>query len=139
MADDPKHADTPADTFIRGVLTASVFFNIGGAVMFTFPASILGQLAGLPAAVPLVYRATVALFVLIFAGAYAWLARQPVIDRPMVALAAAGKAGFFSLTVALWLLTEVPAQTVQLAAGDLVFAALFLRWLLAVPAAGTTH
>ncbi len=104
--------------------------NLVAGVVFAFPSSPLGQLVGLPLVVAPLYRATVALFVLTFGGAYAWLARQPQIDRPMVALAAIGKLGFFTVTFLLWLFAAVPAQVTLLASGDLLFAALFLRWLM---------
>jgi hypothetical protein len=37
------------DTFLRGSLWVSVVYNFGGALLFAFPSSSLGQLAGLPA------------------------------------------------------------------------------------------
>ncbi len=118
------------DNFIRRGLWVSFVLNVGAAVLFAFPSSPLGQVAGLPAAVPLLYRALVAFFVLLFAGAYAWLARQPQIDRPLVALAAIGKAGFFALIVIFWLLGAAPGRAVLAAIGDLLLAGIFVGWLL---------
>ena len=118
------------DNFIRRALWASVAFNAGGAVLFAFPASPLGQIAGLPDAVPLLYRVLVAFFVVLFGGSYAWLARQPTIDRPLVAFAAIGKAGFFAITVVFWLLGAVPGRAVLGASGDLLLAGIFAGWLL---------
>jgi len=46
---------------------------------------------------PPIYCALLALFVVLFAGAYAWLALQPNINRPLVAFAAIGKAGAFAV------------------------------------------
>lgn len=119
------------DAFIRRVLWTTAFANLGAGAMFAFPASAVGQLAGLPASVPPLYRATVGLFVLIFAGAYAWLARQAEIDRPMVGLAAIGKLSFALITFALWAAAAVPGRTALVAGADVVFAVLFLRWLMA--------
>lgn len=104
-------------------------FNLGGAALFAFPSSPFGQLAGLPSHVPGLYRALLTLFVLLFGGAYAWLARQEQIDRPLVALAAIGKAGAFAVIGGFWLLGVSPGRTALLASGDFVFAGLFAVWL----------
>ena len=74
--------------------------------------------------------APLAFMVALFGGAYAWLARAPRIDRPMVTLAALGKTGFFVVVCAAWLLGEAPGRVVLAAIGDLVFAAIFAWWLL---------
>jgi hypothetical protein len=114
---------------MRRALWASAVYNLGGALLFAFPDS-LGRLAGFPAPVPRFYTALLAFFVALFAGAYAWLARQPQIDRPLVALAALGKAGVFAIILAAWALGDVPGIGVLAASGDLVFAAIFAWWLL---------
>jgi hypothetical protein len=114
---------------MRRVLWASAAFNLGGAFLFAFPASPFGQLAGLPLHVPGLYRALLALFVLLCGGAYAWLARQEPIDRPLVALAAIGKAGAFAVIGGFWLVGLSAGRTALLASGDLVFAGLFAAWL----------
>lgn len=118
------------DNVLRRALWVSVVFNLGGAIVFAFPSSPLGQVAGLPAAVPALYRVLVVFFVVLFAGAYAWLAGQPTIDRPLVAFAALGKVGFFAIIVIFWLLGETPGRGVLAATGDLVLAGLFAWWLL---------
>ncbi len=117
-------------TIIRRALWASVFFNLGGALAFAFPAS-LGRLAGLPGPAPHLYTAFIAVMVTLFAGTYAWLASQPVIDRPLVAFSALGKTGFFVVVLGCWLLGEAPGRGVIAASGDLAFAAIFAWWLLA--------
>jgi len=119
-----------SDDSIRRILWTSAFFNLGGALLFAFPASI-GSLAGLPAPVPTVYSMLIVLFVLLFGGSYAWVASQPTINRPMVALGAIGKAGAFVVVALCWLAGAVPALSVLAIAGDLVLAVLFARWLVA--------
>jgi len=116
------------DRLMRRALWASTVFNLGGALAFAFPGS-LGALAGMPSPVPALYAATIAFLVTLFAGTYAWLASQPVIDRPLVAFCAIGKAGFFAIVVACWLAGAAPARGVLAAFGDLVFAAIFAWWL----------
>jgi hypothetical protein len=71
-----------------------------------------------------------AFFVVLFAGAYAWLAVQETIDRPLVALSAVGKAGVFSIVLVFWLLGRAPGRGVLGAAGDLALAGVFAWWLL---------
>jgi hypothetical protein len=116
------------DRFIRRVLLASAVFNVGGALAFAFPSSV-GKLLGLPPDVPTLYLALVTLFVLLFGGLYAWVALQPRIDRPMVALGAIGKAAAFFVFLGCWAAGEVPARAVLGGAGDLALAAIFAWWL----------
>ena len=115
---------------MRRALWTTTAFNIGGALLFAFPGSPLGALAGLPSGVPAAYRALTALFVLLFAGAYAWLATQPTFDRPLVAFLAIGKASAFTVILCLWLASALAARSVIVASGDLAFAAIFSWWLL---------
>jgi hypothetical protein len=115
---------------IKTVLWLALCFNIFGAFLFAFPASKTGQLAGLPADVPVAYRAILAAFVLLFAGAYAWLALQPEPVRPLLAFSAIGKTTIFLLVVILWLTSQTPASSVFAASIDLGFAAIFTWWLI---------
>jgi len=107
----------------------SVPYNLGAAVLFAFPDSPLGQFAGLPAPVPVLDRVILALFVALFAGAYVWLARQKIIDRPLVGFAAIGKAAVFVTLILLWLLGDASWRGVVSAIGDAVLAGIFFSWL----------
>jgi hypothetical protein len=124
------------DLVIRRALRASAVFNFGGALLFAFPES-LGSHAGFPVPVSHFYTTFVAFLVALFGATYAWLARQPHIDRPLVAFSALGKTGFFVVVVSYWLLGDVPGRGVLGAIGDLGFAALFTWWLVQEPAAPT--
>lgn len=117
------------DVFMRRVLLLSAGFNLLGGLLFAFPGFPTGRLAGLPAEVPGLYRATVFLFIVLFGGAYLWLARRAVIDRPMVAFGAIGKASFFALVLLFWWANAVPGRTVLIASGDFVLAGVFALWL----------
>lgn len=117
------------DNIIRGALWITAVANAGAAVVIAFPSSTLGRLAGLPDLVPVIYRALLAFMVALFGGAYAWLAIQPRIDHPLVALSAAGKAGVVVIVLACWLGGQATARSAILFSGDLVFAAIFLWWL----------
>jgi hypothetical protein len=121
------------DRFLRRALAVTAVMNLLAATLFAFPASGVGQLAGLPAPVPPLYAALVALFTALFGGMYAWLSRQPRIDRPMVVLAVVGKTSVVVLAVCFFLVGAAPARLVGLAGGDLVFAAIFTWWLLGTP------
>src|SRR5260370_36438846 len=114
---------------MRGALLASAVFNLGGALLFAFPDS-LGQVVGLPTPVPRIYTALLAAFVTLFGVAYAWLARQPIIDRPLVAFSALGKAGVFAVILVFWILGDLRGRSALAAIGDLVFAAIFVWWLI---------
>jgi hypothetical protein len=121
------------DKFIRRVLWASVLFNLGGASLFAFPSSALGQLAGMPSPGPALYGYMLALFVVLFGGSYAWLALSKNIDRPLLAFGAIGKTCAFVLVLTFWLLGEVPTRSVVAITGDLIFAGLFFWWLFGRP------
>lgn len=124
----------PRDHILRPALRVAALFNIAGAYLFAFPASTPGHLAGLPANAPVTYRAMMALFILLFAGAYAWLAAQPTINRPFVAFGAIGKAAAFATVFALWIGGAVPATSVFAITGDLLLASIFAWCLLRPPA-----
>lgn len=118
------------DRIVRAVLwmTAPANFLVAGLILQ--PTSVLGQLAGLPQDTPaLVYRSLLALFLALFGGVYAWLALQPRIDRPMLALGAIGKGLAFVLTVALWTIGEASTPWLGLLCGDLLCVVVFVWWL----------
>jgi hypothetical protein len=117
------------DRLMRGALWFSVFYNLCAAFLFAFPESAPARLAGFPAGVALIYRALLAFFVALFGGAYAWLARQPNIDRPLVAVSAIGKAGVFALIFIFWLLGLAPGRGVLATTGDLGLSGIFAWWL----------
>jgi len=131
------------DQIIRRVLWAAAGFNVFGAVLFAFPDSSLGRLADLPTSVPVTYRAFVAMFVLLFAGAYAWMANQQSPNRPLLAFGAIGKASAFAVVAGLWLASAASTRALLAIAGDLAFAAVFAWWLVGarpgVPAAAAAR
>jgi hypothetical protein len=114
------------ESILRGSLWVAAAFNLGGAALFAFPESSLSQMAGFPVDVPVVYRAFVAFFVLLFAGAYIWQAIHRPIVKPLVVFGAIGKAGAFSLAIILSLANLVSAPGLLVASGDLVLAVIFM-------------
>lgn len=117
------------DTTLRLSLWLACPFNLVAAIVFAFPSSILGRQLGLPEYVSPLYTSLVALFVALFGFTYAWLARQPSIDRPLLALGSIGKLSAFAIALGLWIAKLVPGLLVLVAVGDLVFAGSWLRWL----------
>ncbi|REK18906.1 MAG: hypothetical protein DWQ37_03625 [Planctomycetota bacterium] len=118
------------EPLLRTLLWLATVFNTVAAYVFAFPASSLGELAGMPADAPPLYRAATALFVELFGLAYAWLAYHRPLIRPMVAFGALGKASAFVLVAVLWLTGHASPSLVALGTGDLLFAALFAWCLL---------
>ncbi len=117
------------DRVLRTALWATTGFNLVAAAAFLFPES-LGQLAGLPVPAPRIYTTMLAGFILLFGGAYAWMACQAIIDRPLVAFSAVGKGGVFALTLVFWLFGEATLRILLTSCGDLFFATIFAWWLI---------
>lgn len=117
------------DRIMRQVLWAAALYTLGGALMFAFPQTPVGRFAGMPTDAPEIYRYFAALFILLFAGMYAWLAMQPSIVRPMVWLGAIGKVLAFLCVFSLWVFGRALFSGVAVFGGDLFFAVLFVMWL----------
>ncbi len=116
------------EDFLRKSLWATTVFNAGAALLFFFP-HIAAQFVPMPPAAPPFQSVMLGCFVLLFGGSYAWNAVQPVIDRPLLALGAIGKAVVFVLALCFWLAQQIPFSMVLAASGDLAFAAIFTAWL----------
>jgi len=126
-----------APPWLRIAMLATALMNFGAAILF-LPASASSRgLAGFPEAAPAVYLATVALFVALFGAGYLWVAVTGHADPLFVGLSAVGKTGFVALLVGFALGGALPWRAPLVASADLVFAALFVRWLAtAVPGPG---
>lgn len=119
---------TVSDRALRTALWATVALNLLGVAVFA-PLAIGRPSPLVPIATPPYYAAQMTLTIGLFAGVYAWLARQPRIDRPLVAVGGLGKLGFFALTLGYGLAGVLPASMVFNALPDLVLGALFLVWV----------
>lgn len=82
------------NAIIRTALWVSVGLNLLGIAVF-LPAAMGRDSALQPIPGPPFYAAQMALVIGLFCGVYAWLARQPVINRPLLVVGALGKLGFF--------------------------------------------
>lgn len=114
---------------MRRTLWASVLLNGTGAALFAFPSSPIGTMLGLPDPTARLYNTLCALFVALFGGAYLWLARQPHINRPLVAFAAITKASVFAVFLIFWLRDVVTTLGLFVVFPHLVVALLFAWWL----------
>jgi hypothetical protein len=113
---------------MRRVLWVGVVFNALVALMLMFP-STLGVLAALPPVGSVFYLWMLTFFVVLFSATYAWLALEPTISRPVVALAAFGKTGVFVVALVCLLRGDIQLRTFLVSVGDLVFAVYFFVWL----------
>ncbi len=120
--------ETTNENWIRLVLWLAAFFNLVAALLFLFPDSLPGRLAGVPTPVPSIYSGLTAWLILIFGGAYAWMARGPLV-RPLLVLATIGKTGAFVVALAVALRGDIPPRLAALISGDLFLACGFAVWL----------
>lgn len=114
---------------LRLALWTTAPANFAVAALLLVPGSAAGRLLGLPAQVPMLYAALLALFVALFGATYVWLALQAEISRPLLALGALGKFLAFLITAALWAQGLAPDPWAALFIGDLLLAAVFAAWL----------
>ncbi|WP_019142939.1 hypothetical protein [Noviherbaspirillum massiliense] len=122
---------------MRASLWIGSIFNFVASFILAFPESALGRLVELPPAVPSLYCALSSFLVGLFGGAYAWLACQEQIDRPLVALSTIGKASVFCIALVLWLLGSASVRIVFLASGELILAVLWAWWIFESGQSGT--
>jgi hypothetical protein len=114
---------------MRTALFATAVMNLVVAAAFLSPAAAFRSLLGLPEAEHLFYRTTVGLFVALFGLGYLWSAVVGRGERLFLGLAAVGKLSFFTLLVGCWASGALPFRAPLAGTADLVFGALFLRWL----------
>ncbi|HET7040308.1 MAG TPA: hypothetical protein VFH97_10515 [Gemmatimonadales bacterium] len=114
---------------MRGALWTAALLNLVGIAALLSPNVVGAMAGGLPQPAPGFYTTQLALVLALFAGAYAWLARRPVIDRPLVVMGMLGRAGFYAVSTAWWRLGELPGRTLLSLSPDLVLAAVFAWWL----------
>lgn len=114
--------------WMRVALLATGIMNVTVAFVFWPAGPFLRELLGFPDG-SAIYRATMALLVLLFGVGYLRCASSSRPERLFVSLAAAGKTGFVLLVTGFWLAGELPWRAPLIASPDLLFAILFFRWL----------
>lgn len=116
------------DKIIRGTLFTTTVFNFVVALMLAFPITI-GKLAQLPEPASFFYTSLMSMLVALFGGAYAWLALQKQINRPLLTFATIGKTGVFIVSLYYWLAGQITFFVFTVAIADLIFASIFVWWL----------
>ncbi len=114
---------------IRITLWATVVFNLVAAYILLYPAGLAGDLLAMPLQAPAVYRVFSAYLVFAFGCAYAWMALQPEICKPLLRFAAYVKAGAFAVIWSMWFAGAASTGVALLAIGDIIFAAIWFNWL----------
>ena len=117
-------------SWMRNALFATAAMNLFAGIGFLPPAAGLRGLAGFPAGEHPLYLTTVALFVLTYGVGYLWVAVANRPERLFITLAAVGKLGFFAIVLGCWLAGSLPAIAALAGSADLVFALIFVAWLL---------
>jgi len=117
------------DLYERSLFLTAACFNwaVGLLVLGGYPAA--AQLLDL-AGPPTVWVHLVAATVVLFGFAYWLVARQPRRYRPFVGLGAAGKLTFAAIIYYHWFSGDAPTRLAMLVNVDVIFALLFLRYLL---------
>lgn len=113
------------DRVLRSALFASVALNALGVVVFA-PLAVGRPSPLLPVPLSPFLAGQLGFVIALFGGVYLWLARQPVIHRPLLVVGGLGKLGFFGLAVAYAVAGVVPVQVAVSALPELVLGALFL-------------
>jgi len=109
-------------------VTAACFnWAVGFLILGDYP--LAARLLELPGP-PTVWVHLVAATVVIFGVAYWLVAKQPQRYRPFVGLGAAGKLVFAAIIYFHWFAGDAPVRLAILVNVDVVFALLFLRYLL---------
>jgi len=114
------------DRVLRGALWASVALNALGVIVFA-PLAIGRPSSLLPVPLSPFLAGQMGLVIALFGGVYFWLARQPIVHRPLLVVGGLGKLGFFGLAVVYAVAGLVPLQVAISALPDLVLGTLLLR------------
>jgi len=114
----------------RTLFTLAALFNFVVAILLVFGNATTWKLFGM-AEPPheTLFVQLFAVFVALFGVAYFWIGIAPAGKRPLIQISAAGKLTIFASIVLEAAAGNAPVVMIGPAAGDLVFAILFLRSL----------
>ena len=119
------------NTYARRLFSVAAVFNFAVAGAALFARDALTAMLGLDPATGtnVAFVDITALMIGVFGYSYACVAYDSHKYRPYVSLGVIGKLLVVAAASWLWLRSVIPSQLPALAAGDLVFAALFLDYL----------
>jgi hypothetical protein len=117
------------DGLTRYALAATAVMNILGSLAFTPAGAGLRASLGIPPA-HAIWGLMVGSFILFMGLGYAALAISGRSERIFLAVAAGGKAAFAAIMISMGIAGEIPAVAAVSGLPDLVFAAIFARWVL---------
>lgn len=118
------------EIWVRRSLWLSIPFNFIAAFAIAFPTSAIGRALELPEQGANFYTLFSGGLVGLFGLMYLWNALQPSIDRPTLAVGAVGKSFAVLLSAILFHCGMFSGLALLVISGDLVFAGLWLYWLL---------
>ena len=110
---------------LRAALYFTFFYNMMGFVTFLAPER-FGQLAGLPADVPVLFTGFIALNILLFGFVGLWQARQRQINGPVLIIFGISKISFCLLMGISWLKGDVAFAGFAMSLVDFVMGIIFL-------------
>ncbi|HEY9877979.1 MAG TPA: hypothetical protein V6D29_05960 [Leptolyngbyaceae cyanobacterium] len=120
----------PIATWFRYCLSATAIFNLFGAISFAPPIYYrTADSLGFPKYESPFLLWVLASWILIFGLAYAWLAIKAKPEYLFVAVAAACKVAIALFLIGFYLSGDLPAISLFAAAGDLLFALIFIIWI----------
>ena len=115
---------------VRISLAVSAPFNVLAGIAFAHPAGIPGVWLGLPTDTHALYSMFAGYMIGLFGIAYAWMAFQPSIAKPLLMFGAVGKLGAVAIVAALFMAAQVPLSLLLLIAPDILLALLWLFYLI---------
>lgn len=115
---------------LRYALFATAGMNSFGALLFMPPLQQMRSWFGLPLNVHPLYLWIISAWILLFGCAYFYMALTKKFERTLLAIGAGGKLSFFLLLLGYYFYGEVTLLTVLSGSSDLIFAMIFIIWLL---------
>lgn len=117
--------------WMRVALFATAAMNMCGAFAFVPAINSMRNAAGFPAETHPLYLWVIAEFIFLFGVAYLACAVTARADRVLISIGAAGKLAFVGTISIFYLRGDLPLSAPLAVGGDLLFAILFILWLLA--------
>lgn len=118
----------------RTLFAVAAVYNLLAALPLLVAGETVGRLIGMePLPTPTLFVQISLITVLLFGWAYWQVSRDPAYYRPYITLGIIGKLIFVAVIFAHWAMGNTNGALPTLAAGDIVFAALFWRYLKRTP------